>query len=470
VQWRCILLVLHSQRSCGVTPHPPPGSIDPGVTSFAKPPHPSPTRGDEGPLWGASVTTLWRHRGFLYLWGAQATSAFGTRVGREAIALSAVMLLGSGPLDLAWLNLAMSLPYLIFGLAAGVLIDRVRRRPLLIATDLIRAGLLLTVPIAAWLGGFSLAQLLVVVFLVMACSLVFDCAHLAYTPTLIEKRWLLDANAKQESTAAASEIVGPPIGGVLVQVLGAPIAILCDAVSYVVSALLLWRLPHNEAPPVHSDGSRVTWDDLKVGLLIVFRHRLFRPLAIAKIIRAICGGAIGTFYVLYLIRDLQVSPAALGIIVGCGGAAAFAAAIVTTRIAAATPAGPGMIVGIAAAALGHVLLPLAGVFVGTWLVIPLLVLGQLISDFGLAYAFSLERTLRQHHIDNAVLGRAAVVISMCGNVPGPIGAILAGLSAEWFGLTPVLWVCVAGYAISPLVLLASRIRTLTQVEVNEPAA
>ena len=92
------------------------------------------------------MTTLWRHRGFLHLWGAQAASAFGTRIGREAIALSAVMLLGSGPLDLAWLNLAMSLPYLIFGLAAGVLIDRVRRRPLLIATDLIRAGLLLTIP------------------------------------------------------------------------------------------------------------------------------------------------------------------------------------------------------------------------------------------------------------------------------------------------------------------------------------
>jgi Transmembrane secretion effector len=114
------------------------------------------------------MTTLWRHRGFLHLWGAQATSAFGTRIGREAIALSAVILLGSGPLDLAWLNLAVSLPYLLFGLAAGILIDRMRRRPLLIATDLVRAGLLATIPIAAWLGAFSLAQLLIVVFLVIA--------------------------------------------------------------------------------------------------------------------------------------------------------------------------------------------------------------------------------------------------------------------------------------------------------------
>jgi len=411
------------------------------------------------------MTTLWRHRGFLHLWGAHATSTFGTRIGREAIQLSAVMLLGSGPLDLAWLNLAMSLPYLLFGLAAGILIDRMRRRPLLIATDLTRAGLLATIPLAAWIGAFSLAHLLIVVFLVTSCTLIFDAAHQTYVPTLIEKRWLLDANAKQESTAAASEIVGPPIGGALVQVLGAPVAILCDAVSYVASAFLLWRLPHSEAAP-DSGSARVTWDDLKVGFLIVFRHRLFRPLAIAKIIRAICGGAIGAFYVLYLFRDLHVSPATLGIIVGCGGASALAAALVTTRIAAVTPAGPGMVAGIAAAALGYALVPLAGLFIGTWAVIPLLMLGQLVGDFGLGYAFSLERTLRQHQIDNAILGRASVVISMCGNVPGPIGAILAGIFAEQFGLTPVLWVCVIGYAISPLVLLCSKIRTLPRVEVS----
>ncbi|WP_284735561.1 MFS transporter [Dongia deserti] len=410
------------------------------------------------------MTSLWRHRGFLHLWGAQATSTFGTRIGREAIALSAVMLLGAGPLDLAWLNLAVSLPYLILGLAAGLLIDRVRRRPLLIATDLLRAGLLVTIPLAAWIGDFSLAQLLIVVFLVTACTLVFDAAHQSYVPVLIEKRWLLDANAKQESTSAASEVIGPPIGGLLVQTLGAPIAILCDAVSYVASALLLWRVPHKEPPPAGSGSARVTWDDLKAGFRIVFRHRLFRPLAIAKTIRAICGGAIGAFYVLYLFRDLKVSPAELGIIVGCGGAAAFAAAVVTTRIAAVTPAGPGMVAGIAAAAVGHMLLPLAGLFVGTWAVIPLLMLGQLISDFGLAYAFSLERALRQHHIENAVLGRAATVISMCGNAPGPIGAVLAGIAAEQFGLTPVLWICVAGYALSPVVLLCSPIRALPRVE------
>jgi MFS family permease len=294
------------------------------------------------------MTALWRHRGFLHLWGAQATSTFGTRIGREAIQLSAVMLLGSGPLDLAWLNVAVSLPYLLFGLVAGILIDRMRRRPLLIATDLVRAALLATIPFAAWIGAFSLTHLLVAVFLVTACTLIFDAAHQTYVPTLIEKHWLLDANAKQESTAAASEIVGPPIGGVLVQALGAPIAILCDAVSYVASAFLLWRLPHEETPP-EGGSARVTWNDLKVGFLIVFRHRLLRPLAFAKIIRAICGGAIGAFYVLYVFRDLQVSPAALGIVVGCGGASALAAALSTTRIAAVTPAGTGMVAGIAAA-------------------------------------------------------------------------------------------------------------------------
>jgi MFS family permease len=409
------------------------------------------------------MTPLWRHRGFLHLWGAQATSTFGTRIAREAIQLSAVLLLGAGPLDLAWINLATSLPYLLFGLIAGVIVDRVRRRPLLIATDMLRALLLLTIPLAAWIGQFSLTQLLIVIFLVAACTLLFDAAHQAYVPTLIEKRLLLDANAKQESTAAASEVVGPPIGGLLVQAIGAPFAILCDAISYVVSAFLLWRLPAKE-PERGAVVGRVTIDELRVGFLVIFRHRLFRPLAIAKVIRAICGGAIGAFYVLYVVGELKVSPGSLGLIVGCGGAAALAAALVTTRIAAATPVGPGMIIGVIAAAAGNALLPLAGLWIGGWVVIPLLILGQLLGDFGIAYTLSLERTLRQYHIDNALLGRTTAAIAILGYAPGPLGAILAGIFAEYFGLTAVLWACAAGYALSPIVLFLSPVRNLPKVE------
>jgi MFS family permease len=411
------------------------------------------------------MTSLWRHRGFLHLWGAQAASTFGNRIGREAITLAAVILLGASPLDLAWLNLANALPYVVFGLAAGVAIDRMRRRPLLIATDLIRAGLLILLCLAAWHGSLSLALLLGIMFLVTACTILFEGAHQSYLPTLIEKRHLVDANAKQESTAAASEIVGPPIGGLLVQTFGAPFAILFDAISYVISALLLWRVPDREMPR-EAAGARVTFAEMHAGFRVVFRHPLFRPLAIAKTIRAICGGAVGAFYVLYVFGELQVSAGMLGVIVGCGGAAAFLAAIVTTRIAAVTPTGPGIIAGFAAAAIGNALLPLAGLMIGTWAVIPLLILGQLFGDFGLAYAFSMERALRQHRIDNALLGRAAIAIAMCGNVPGPIGAILAGVAAEYFGLTAVLWVCAAGYALSPLVILLSDVRKLRRVEAD----
>src|SRR5688572_16117974 len=114
------------------------------------------------------MTSLWRHRGFLHLWGAQATSTLGNRIGREAITLAAVILLGASPLDMAWLNVAAALPYVVFGLAAGVVIDRMRRRPLLIATDLIRAALLIFLCLAAWHGSLSLALLLGVMFLVTA--------------------------------------------------------------------------------------------------------------------------------------------------------------------------------------------------------------------------------------------------------------------------------------------------------------
>ena len=166
---------------------------------------------------------------------------------------------------------------------------------------------------------------------------------------------------------------------------------------------------------------------------------------------------------LYLVGDLHVSPASLGLIVGCGGAATLAAALVTPRLAAATPLGPGMILGVIAATVGMAMIPLASFAIGGPAVIGLLILGQVLGDFGLTYTLSLERTLRQHRIDNALLGRATVVVYMCGNVPGPLGAILAGIGAEYFGLTPVLWICVLGYALSPVVLLLSAVPRLKKV-------
>ena len=402
-------------------------------------------------------SSLWRHKGFLHLWAAQAASTLGTRIGREALLLSAIILLAATPLDMALLNLATALPYLVFGLFAGVLADRWRRRRILIGTDIGRALLLISIPLSVWLDAFTLTQLVLVILAVTACSLWFDIANQAYLPTLIDRDLLIDANAKQEAAGATAEIVGPPVGGLIVRGLGAPAAILVDALSYLVSAFLLWRLPHDEVlrkerPP------RLSLADFKTGFAVQWRHNLFRPLLAAKFCRGLFGGTIGAFYALYVFGELKLDAFQLGIVVACGGLAALSAALVTRWLATRTPLGPGMIAGYGMATIGMALIPLAGEFAGTTLLMVPLILGQLIGDSGLAYALAIERSLRQSLIDEALLGRVASATGILGNAPAPLGAIAGGIAATYWGLMPVLWIAAGGYAVGWLIIACSPIR------------
>ncbi|HVM83627.1 MAG TPA: MFS transporter, partial [Candidatus Binatia bacterium] len=178
-------------------------------------------------------------RDFRRVLAAFAVSSLGTKVAREAVPLTAVLVLQAGPGALSLLGVAATLPALALGLLAGVWVDRQRRRPLMIAADLIRGLALLSVPLAAWLGLLTIAQLFIVVMAVAALSLLFNVADAAFLPELVERGRLAKANAARETIDATSEVIGPPVCGVLVQTITAPMALLIDALSYLASALLL---------------------------------------------------------------------------------------------------------------------------------------------------------------------------------------------------------------------------------------
>ena len=179
----------------------------------------------------ARFTGLWRDRDFVTYWAASAISDVGSQITALALPLIGAITLGASALEMGVLTAAGSAPIVIFGLFAGVLVDRLRRRPVLIATDLLRAALLLTIPLASLFGVLRIELLALVAFVAGTLSLMFDLAHLAFLPTLVRRDDLVEGNSKLEVTAAVAQVVGPGVGGGLIGTIGAPFAIVIDALS-----------------------------------------------------------------------------------------------------------------------------------------------------------------------------------------------------------------------------------------------
>jgi Transmembrane secretion effector len=392
---------------------------------------------------------------------AFAVSSLGTKIAREAVPLTAVLVLQSGPGAMSLLGIAATLPTLLLGLFAGVFADRHRRRPLMIAADLLRFVALGSVPVVAWLGLLTIAQLLMVVVAVAALSILFNVADTGLLPSLIERDRLVPANATRESIDAATEVVGPPIGGVLVQTVTAPLALLIDALSYLASALLLMRVRHVE--PVAPKGAvrRPVLHEIAEGLRVLWHQPILRPLLFARAIRTLSGGMLGPFYVLYVIKHLGVSPSEMGMIIACGGIASFAGAALVPWLNARLPVGWGLIGAFAIKTLGVAMLPLAGLL-PMW-TLPLLVLQQLLQDSVTAYFSVNERSLRQKLIPGHQLGRAAATVAVVNDGPIPVGTLIAGLLTQIISVDAVLWIAVAGYAFSPVVAFFSPVRRLRSV-------
>src|SRR6185503_14297186 len=187
-------------------------------------------------------TGLWAHADFMRLWSAQAISAFGSRITRTALPIIAVQTLQESETVVALLSSVYLAPGVLLALFAGGVVDRSRKRRILIAADIFRAAVVVSITVAWWVGALTIWHLVTVGALVGAASALFTIADVAYLPTLVDKRELADGNAKLETTEAVAEVTGPASAGVLIGMLGAPIAVAIDAASYVWSAWMLRRI------------------------------------------------------------------------------------------------------------------------------------------------------------------------------------------------------------------------------------
>jgi MFS family permease len=406
--------------------------------------------------------SLWRHADFMKLWAGQTVSELGSVVTRTAIPLVALLVLGAGPLEMALIVVSGSLAVLLVGFVAGAWVDRLRRRPLLIAADTARAIVLFSIPAAYVAGILRIEQLYLVVFIEGCLGALFDSAYPAYVPSLIGVDRVVEGNSKLATSASLAEIGGPGIAGALVQLIGAPLAVLVDAVSFVVSAisLLLIGSPEPARPPRTS--SVPMRQEIAEGLQLVRHHPILVPLALRSIFAHFAGAAYSVLYTIYLIDDLHLSPFLLGMVISAGGVGSLVGSLCASRAIARFGFGPTIIWTAIGASIVGVLVPLAG---GPVLIATLMVLvPQLLGDGLETIEDVAELSLVQGVVADQILGRVNATLGVLSHgIAYPIGALVAAGVAGWIGVRGGIAIGWAGMGLSIIFLVRSPLPRLRQL-------
>jgi MFS family permease len=408
----------------------------------------------------AQTLALWHRPDFLKLWAGESISLFGSQVTLLALPLTAVLLLGAGPFEMGVLTAAGYLPFLLVGLMAGVWVDRLRRRPILIATNLGRAALLSTIPLAAFLGVLRIEQLYLTVFVVGILTVFFDVAYTAYLPAVVDRDQLVEGNAKLEVSRSLSQIAGPGTAGALVQLVGGALAIALDAASYLVSAAFLWRIRTVEAPPAveRRDGS--LWAELLEGLQTIVGNPVLRAIAACTATLNLFGYVAQTVFVLFLVRDLGIEPAQAGLVMMALGPGALVGAILAARLAARIGVGWTICAGPALSIVPATLIALAAG--PPSVVLPILLLALFLQGMlGTIYNVT-QVSLRQRLVPDRLQGRmnATMRFVVWGTIP--IGALAGGTLGEAIGLRPVLAIGVVGCILATLLVSLSPVRSVRE--------
>ncbi|NUW45315.1 MFS transporter [Nonomuraea rhodomycinica] len=396
-----------------------------------------------------------------FVW-ANGVTQMGTQVTTVALPLAAVLALDAGALQLGLLSAAQMLAFLLVGLPAGVWVDRVRRLPVLVWSDLVRGLALVTVPLAAWAGVLTVPHLYAVALILGFGTVFFDVAHMSVLPAVVPADRLERGNSALEVTRNVSLLAGPGLGGWLVNLLTAPVALLADSVSYLASALLLSRVRAEERPTEAvqrpSRRERRLRREMAEGLAFVVREPVLRRVAVVGALAMAANSVCAVGFPLYLVKELGVGPGAYGLLLSGAACGALAGATLVPRLTARFGTGATLY---GSAALASVLyLPALATGPG-WRLAFLPAAGALFgaasSVFGVAQLSHRQRVTPAH-----LLGRvnAAMRFLMWGAFP--LGGLLGGALGERTGGYAVFAVGVAALGLAHLaVVTAPRIRTAT---------
>ena len=401
---------------------------------------------------GSKRGPLWDHPDFLRLWGGQTVSLIGDTITGLAVPLVAVLVLDAGATTMGVLAAASWLPHLLFSLPAGVWVDRrARRRTVMVAADLGRAGLIGSVPVAYWLDALTLEYLLGIVLAQGALTVLFDIASGTYFLSIVPREHVVEAQSKLSVTRSLSHVAGPSAAGVLVQVLTAPVALLADAVSYVASAFLVSRIRAVE-PPLEQTAESVR-RRLAEGFRFVLGHPILRAGIACTSTVNFFNLAFGAILILFLVDELGLTPAGIGLAFGIGAAGGIVGALAAPRVARRIGIGPSIAVGAVLFPAPLLAIPLAG---GPKpLVYALVFAAEFFSVIGVMIFDISQNSLTLLVTPHRMRPRQIAIGRVFNYGVRPLGALAGGLLGTAIGLRPALLVTGAGALLGVVFLVAS---------------
>ncbi len=427
---------------------------DDGIGAASSPPNES----------GVRARSLWRDRNFLTIWSGQAFSQFGSQIQELAIPVLAVLLLDASELQVGVLNAAGVAAFLVVGLPAGAWIDRMRKRHVMIWADAVRAVALGALPLLWWLGALQMWHVYAVALVVGIATVFFDVSYQSIVPSLVRPSQIAEANGKLQATYELANIAGPGIGGWLVGALTAPLAILATVGTYLISFVALLFTRDHEPPRAPEDRAPIL-SEIWEGLRFVFTEKLLRRIVGTTGTSNFFNTLSMTMLPLFLLRELGLSPAAMGVIFSLGAVGGLLGAIATPHIVRWIGEARSIPISSIGFSVVGLFLPLAAMVPSV--AFPLLVAQGFVVSFTVLLYNITQVTFRQRITPPRLLGRmnASVRFVVWGVMP--IAALLSGLLGTWLGVVATMWIGAIGQLFSALFVVTGpfwRMRDLPHAE------
>ncbi|WP_433796856.1 MFS transporter [Actinoplanes sp. CA-252034] len=407
------------------------------------------------------LTPFWRW------WTAGATSHLGSAVGGVALPLTALVVLDATAFEMGLITAAGYLAYLLISLPAGVIVQRVPLRGMQVALDLLRCAAIVSVPVAWWLGVLTVAQLVVVALVVSFGNVLFDVANQTFLPEIVPPDQLQARNSLNSGTHAVTQLGGPSLGGLAVQLLGAVPTLLVDAVSYLISAILLRTLPERRVERAARRPPMVTL--IKDGWRYVLRHPIIGPaMWDATATNFVCGAMLALFP-FYLVRELHASPLLVGVLLAADGLGTLIGAALTTRFTDRVGTARGLIMAAVVGVAGAMIIPLGTGVVGY----VAFAVGNLVFAGSTVVLSVTTRTYRMLASPPELLSRVIATVKFVSWGAIPLGGLLAGVLAGPLGARTTLLLFGALTVLSPIIYLSTPIRRMRDLPLDpapQPAA